>query len=106
MKKGQVQYIQVPHYDELSVLNIRPEFKKDMTFASFFPSKWAKDKGPPRQYFFNILNTLYPEYLQEVMAHANSQRMTGSGDAMKKQSIEISKFWEEELKSMPYLTCK
>ena len=48
MKKGQVQYIQVPHYDELSVRNIWPEFKKDSTFASFFPSKWAKDKGPPR----------------------------------------------------------
>ena len=48
MKKAQVSYIQVPHYDELSVRNIWPEFKKDPTFASFFPSKWAKDKGPPR----------------------------------------------------------
>ena len=48
MKKGQVNYIQVPHYDELSVRNIWPEFKKDSTFASFFLSKWAEDKGPPR----------------------------------------------------------
>ena len=77
MKKTQVAYIQVPHYDELSVKNIWPMFQKDPTFASFFPSTWRKDKGPPRQYFFNVLNTLYPEYLQNVMAHANEQRMTG-----------------------------
>ena len=32
--------------------------------------------------------------------------MSVSGKDVQKQSIEISKFWEEELKSMPYLTRK
>ena len=63
MKKAEVKAVQVPHYDELSVRRLWPEMRKDADFLSFFPSKYPKDKGPPRDYFFNILNTLYPEYL-------------------------------------------
>ena len=63
MKKKQVDHIAVPHYDELSVKAIWPEFSKDPHFCSFFPAVFPKGKGPPREYFFNILNTLYPDYL-------------------------------------------
>ena len=45
--------------------------KKDAEFCSYFPSKFPKDKGPSREYFFNILNTLQPEYLAKLMAHAS-----------------------------------
>ena len=40
------------------------------------------------------------------MDHAAQQRMTVTGKDMKNQSIQISQFWEEELKAMPYLTRK
>ena len=63
MKKKQVDHIAVPHYDELSVKTLWPEFKKDAEFMSYFPAVFPKGKGPPREYFFNILNTLYPDYL-------------------------------------------
>ena len=72
----------------------------------YFPDKFPVGKGPPRQYFFDILNTVYPDYLKRVMSHANDQRMAASSQNMKEQSIEISQFWEEELRSMPYLSCK
>ena len=64
LRKSAVQQIQVPHYDEVSVKNLYPQFKKDPTMMSFFPDKYPKDKGPPREYFFNILNTIHPEYLK------------------------------------------
>ena len=80
LKKAQVVRIEVPHYDELSVKRLWPEFKKDPEFLQYFPSKYPKDKGPPRDYFFNILNTLYPDYLQQVMAHANEQRMAAGAE--------------------------
>ena len=79
---------------------------KDPTFLSYFPSKYPKNKGPPRDYFMNILNTLYPDFLQECMNHANEQRMAAFGKGQEHESIAISKFWEEELKRMPYLTRK
>ena len=71
MKKADVQRIAVPHYDELSVKNLWPQFSKDKEFTQYFPDKYPVGKGPPRQYFFDILNTLYPEYLEQVMKHAN-----------------------------------
>ena len=40
------------------------------------------------------------------MLHADKQRMTTEGEAMKKQSINISEYWNEQLKAMPYLSCK
>ena len=79
LRKPDMTFVQVPHYDELSVRNIYPMFKKDAKFQSFFPDKYPKDKGPPRTYFFNVLATLYPEYLKECMDHAARQRMSVSG---------------------------
>ena len=40
------------------------------------------------------------------MDHANKERMTGEGEKMKAESIAISKYWEEELRAMPYLSRK
>ena len=80
MKKTDVSYISVPHYDELSVKTLWPEFKKDAAFCAYFPAIFPKGKGPPREYFFNILNTIYPEYLGQVMQHANEQRMSANAE--------------------------
>ena len=54
----------MPKYEELSVKALYPQFTKDVRFISYFPDKYPKGKGPPRDYFFNVLNTLHPDYLQ------------------------------------------
>ena len=36
------------------------------------------DKLPPRDYFFNVLYTLYPEHVQKMIDYAHEQRF-GSG---------------------------
>ena len=70
----------------------------------YFPDKYPAGKGPPRDYFFNVLNTFHPDYLAQIMSHANRQRMTSEGEGMQRESIRISEFWEEQLRSMPYLS--
>ena len=106
MKKADVQQVAVPHYDELSVKALWPEVNKDPQFTQYFPDKYPAGRGPPRQYFFDILNTLYPEYLDKILAHASKERMAADGQNMQEQSIRISQFWQEELKAMPYLSRK
>ena len=39
-----------------------------------------------------------------VWMHANKQRMTSAGEAMARESIKISEYWDEQLRSMPYLS--
>ena len=106
LRKTEVRYIAVPHYDELSVKQLWPDVKKDGNFMAYFPSKYPKGKGPPREYFFNILNTLQAEYLEKIIAHANEVRMAADGEKQQHQAIEISPYWEEQLKAMPYLSSK
>ena len=48
MKKNDVQKISVPHYDELSVKALWPQFKKDVEFTKYFPDSYPAGKGPPR----------------------------------------------------------
>ena len=95
LMKTEVRFIAVPHYDELSVKALWPDVKKDANFLSFFPTTYPKGKGPPRKYFFDVLNTLHPEYMAKIIAHANEVRMAPDGEKQQKESIEISPFWEE-----------
>ena len=50
LRKSEVNYIAVPHYDELSVKKIYPQMQKDPDFTKYFPDKYPKDKGPPREF--------------------------------------------------------
>ena len=76
LKKKDVQKIKVSCYDELSVKALYPQFTKDPAMMQYFPDVYPKGKGPPREYFFNILNTVHPDYLSQIMAHADQQRFT------------------------------
>ena len=40
MKKSDINYIDVPHYDELSVKNLYFEFKSDDKFMRLFADKY------------------------------------------------------------------
>jgi hypothetical protein len=80
--------------------------KKDAEFCSYFPTKFPKDKGPSREYFFNILNTLQPEYLAKLMAHASKERMAADNVNNQAKSIQISEYWADQLKDMPFLSRK
>ena len=61
----------MPGWDELAVKHLWPHLKKDDKFGIYFQDKYADEKGPCRKYFFDILNTIYPDYLQKIMAHAS-----------------------------------
>ena len=64
LKKNEVNYVHVSHFEELSVKNLWKDLKDDEAFNVYFQDKYPKDKGPCRVYFFNILNTVYPDYLK------------------------------------------
>ena len=71
MKKHQVNFIHVPHWDELSVKRLWIDLKDDAAFNIYFQDSYVEERGPSRKYFFDILNTVYPEYLSKIMTHAS-----------------------------------
>ena len=101
-----VKWINVPLFDELSVINIWPMTKEDKQLMKYFPQKLPKGRVPAREYFFNILNTLYPGYVQEIIRHANAQRNSVSNDAQARETIEVSDKWWDALNAVPFISCK
>ena len=87
LRKEEVIYIEVPFYDELAVKNVWPQFAEDADMKKYFPDVFPEGKGPPREYFYNILNTVHPDFLKQIMQHANKQRMTTEGERGLKESI-------------------
>ena len=57
------KFINVPKFDELSVKHIFPLFSDDENVMQYFPDSFPREKGPTRDYFFTVLNTVYGEYL-------------------------------------------
>ena len=74
IKMEGLRTINVPHFDELSVKNIFPKFQQDPAVMRFLPNRLPKGKLPEREYFFNVLNTVNPDYTQNMIDHANKLR--------------------------------
>ena len=71
LELNSVKRINVPKYDELSVLSFWPQMQQDEQFMLYFPTKFPKGRVPDREYFWNIMNTLMPEYTESLIKHAN-----------------------------------
>ena len=106
MKKKQVEYIHVSHFQELSVKNLWANLKEDENFKVYFQDKYADERRPCRKYFFDILNTIYPDYLAQIMTYAAKERYTGEGSAKKEEAIKATESWYDELSKMPDVSCK
>ena len=70
LRLDQVKWINVPLYDELSLKNLGPQMCNDDQFTQFFPDNMPKGRSIDRTYFFNVLNTIHPEYTQSIVKYA------------------------------------
>ncbi len=61
----------VPLYQEISVIKIWPMMKTDAQIMMYFPSKMAKGRVPDREYFFNVVNTFHSDFVKNLIDHAN-----------------------------------
>ena len=101
-----VRWINVPLFDELSVVNIWPMTKENKQIMKYFPNKLPKGRVPDREYFFNILNTFQPLYVDQIIQHANAQRNSVASEAQAKETIEVSDKWWNALNASPFLSCE
>ena len=49
--------------------------------SKFFPDQKTKNDLPDREYFFNIINTVEPEYLSAIIRHAQNIRFANNDPA-------------------------
>ena len=106
MPIAECRFINVPKYDELSVKKIFPLFAEDEAVMQYFPDSFPQEKGPSREYFFTVLNTVHPDYLSKIIKHANKVRH--ASDQMGNQDCEIlmTTDWIEKLNEEPFISRK
>ena len=77
------------------VLTEEKQLLKKQDVQHIIPDAFSPGKGPSREYFYNVLNTVHPDFLKRLLDHANKQRMTVEGEAGQTEGIQISEFWEQ-----------
>ena len=96
----------MPRYNELSVLSMFPKFKNDARVMKYIPDRLPKGRLPDRDYFFNILNTLYPEFTQKLISEAGKNRFDAGRNPDDFGVVKVSEEWWKKLTSIPFISSK
>ena len=67
LKKSEVKEVEVPLFDELKVSTLYERYKFDPKMKLLLPSSFAKGRQINRTWFFNTLNSVYPEDVQHLL---------------------------------------
>ena len=102
----EVDFINVPKYDELSVKNIWPMIQNDPEVLAYFPSKLPKNRLPDREYTFNVLNTKQGDYVKMIIAHAQKLRNDTTDKQKEAEFIQVSNKWQQQLEAIPFVSSK
>jgi hypothetical protein len=107
LKQNEVNRMEVPCYQEISVKNLYEDAVKDEVLARYLPSKeQLAGRLPEREFFFGLLCTLKNQYMKDIIADAHKARYTVADDDAKKQGIVISEAWLAELEKHPFHSSK
>jgi len=72
LKLDEVKAVHVGNFPEISVKKLYTEFAIRPEMRPYLPEKLAKGKQLEKEYFFNVVNTLFHEELQAIVAHAGT----------------------------------
>ena len=71
LKMEKVSFINPPNWDEIGVKNLYAQVTGQDEMKKYFPDKWAKGSQCDKSYFFNVLNTIFPDQVKTVIDNAN-----------------------------------
>jgi methylase of polypeptide subunit release factors len=82
LKQNEVIRLEIPQYQEISVKNLYDDAMRDPALAKYLPSKEQLSNTLPERedFFFGVLCTLKMQYMQDIIAGANSKRFKASED--------------------------
>jgi hypothetical protein len=73
VKTGDLRTVFVPQYVELKIDSVWASIQNDLVFRRFIPVREHKPHVN-RQYFWDVLNTLYPDYVDSLIDLAYEER--------------------------------
>ena len=101
-----VKPVNMPKWDELSVKHMWPKMKAIEGFMLYMPERLPKKILPDREYFFNIMNSVNPDYVQKAIQHAAAQRNSVTEQNAESESILLSANMHALLQEKPFQSGK
>ena len=81
LKQNDVNHMEVPAYQEISVKNLYLDALKDELLVKYLPSQeQLSGRLPERGFFFGILCTLRNQYMKDIISEAHKVRYTIADD--------------------------
>lgn len=106
IKATEVVQFNVPNYPELAVTEMIKVFKGDADLMRYL-NYYDDDKNlPERDFFYGILGTFLPKYLEKVIQEQNRLRNKKTEEEDKKDTIQIREDLLRKLQNEPYLSSK
>ncbi len=96
----------MPPYEELAVGRIFEQVKGDdkiMMHLNYYPD--VKEL-PDHDFFYSVLGSLVPDYVANLIRHANRSRNKRYDAGSRQDQIAITQEIFDELESEPYLSIK
>ena len=93
LKLADLRKISVPKYRELSVNNLWPIIRNDFEVWIYFPNDLPAGREPDREYTFNVLNTIRPEFVSNMITHAMKQRNGTTEQSDHQHDIFVTSKW-------------
>ena len=85
LRQNEINRMEVPCYQEISVKNLYEDAIKDEILAKYLPSKeQLSGRLPEREFFFGLLCTLRNQYMKDIIADAQKVRSIVPEDDPKK----------------------
>ena len=72
----------------------------------YFPDRYPKGRTADREYTFNVLNTLRPDYVSLIIKNAYDQRNSSANQDQQLNMIHITDEWKQQLDSVPFISSK
>ena len=71
-----IKSVYVPSYPELRVESFWKVIKSTPRYIEYFPD-YKPSKLPPREYLFNLLNTIDPDLIEDKIMECHNDRKVG-----------------------------
>ena len=107
LRQNEVNHMEVPCYQEISVKNLYEDAMKDELLVKYLATKeQLSGRLPERDFFFGLMCTLRNQYMKDIIAGAHKARYTVADDDSNNKGISISEAWMAELQKHPYHSSK
>ena len=103
----QVHRLTIPPWPELSVKYIWAQAIKFPGFLDRMPEDWSATKKTERQFFWNTLGTLCPEYVTHLIKDCRAQRAQArAARESVHRPVQAASRWLAQLVEQPFTSSK